>query len=69
MVKAGGGGLRKFFHSISFYHENFTVRIFILKNPGLTSGGEGVTPPPQNIVGLKTLCMILYMLVKLTYQI
>ena len=46
-VKGGQVGLRKIFPPIFFYHEKFTLRIYIGKTPGLISGaGEGVTPSP-----------------------
>ena len=54
-VKGGQVGLRKIFPPIFFYHEKFTLRIYIGKNPGLISGGGGSNPlPSQNIIGLKT---------------
>ena len=62
-VKGGQVGLRKIFPPIFFYHEKFTLRIYIGKTPGLISGGGGGRNPlsSQNIIGLKNSCMILYM--------
>ena len=51
------------------YRPNFSIKIFIAKKSRVNLGRGVMMFPPQNIIGLKTSCIILYMLVKFSYQI
>ena len=75
-VYPGGGGYNSGGEGVEELSKFCTDKILGLKfslqkTLGLTwEGGQNVSPPlPQNTIGLKTSCIILYMLVKFTYQI